>query len=78
MPDLHLTAEEINAWDGLLKARQHLTEKVEEKLKQSGLPPYSWYDVLFELEKMYESARKAGEPYYDIKNLKEELLRTMN
>ena len=35
-------------------------------------------NVLFELEKMYESARKAGEPYYDIKNLREELLRTMN
>ena len=51
MANLKLTAEETNAWMGLIKAQQHLTDKVEEELKRNGLPPYSWYDILLELDK---------------------------
>jgi len=51
MANLRLTKDETKAWMGLIKAQQHLTGKVEEKLKKNGLPPYSWYDVLLELDK---------------------------
>jgi len=61
MENLKLTEDETNAWMGLLKARQHLAEKVEEKLKKKGLPPYSWYDVLFELEKAPEGSLRLND-----------------
>lgn len=51
MANLKLTPDETNAWMGLIKAQQYLTDKVEDELKKNGLPPYSWYDVLLELDK---------------------------
>jgi len=57
----NLTTEETKAWMGLLKAQHHLTEKVEEKLKKNGLPPYSWYDVLLELNKAPDGSLRLNE-----------------
>lgn len=44
------TETETRAWIGLVKAKQHLVDMVEEELKKAGFPPLSWYDVLWELE----------------------------
>lgn len=44
------TETETKAWIGLVKAKQHLVDMVEEELKKAGFPPLSWYDVLWELE----------------------------
>lgn len=39
----------VQAWDHLYKATQVFTEMIESDLKQAGLPPLSWYDVLLEI-----------------------------
>ncbi|WP_149757535.1 MarR family winged helix-turn-helix transcriptional regulator [Neomesorhizobium albiziae] len=39
----------IKAWARLMRVSRQLTEKAEEALKEAGLPPLSWYDVLHEL-----------------------------
>ncbi len=46
-----ITDKETRAWVGLVHAQQILVEKVERDLKQQGLPPLGWYDVLWELER---------------------------
>ena len=48
---MKFTKTQIEAWKGLIKSQQLLIEKVEEKLKDKKLPPISWYDILWELEK---------------------------
>ena len=45
------TETETQTWIGLVKAQQHLIDKVEEELKKAGFPQLSWYDVLWELER---------------------------
>ena len=54
-----------HAWAVLLTAHATLVEKIEAALSEAGLPPLSWYDVLWELEKaeggrlrMHELARR--------------------
>src|SRR5712691_7053518 len=54
-----------HAWAVLLAAHATLIEKVEAALARAKLPPLSWYDVLWELEKaeggklrMHELARR--------------------
>src|SRR5258706_479235 len=54
-----------HAWAVLLTAHGTLVEKIEAALAEAGLPPLSWYDVLWELEKapegklrMHELARR--------------------
>jgi len=44
------TETETGAWTGLVQAQQRLIDKVEQELKKKGLPPLTWYDVLWELE----------------------------
>ena len=39
------------AWVLLLRSQQMLVNAVETKLKNAGLPPLSWYDVLLELDR---------------------------
>ena len=39
----------ITAWVRLLSAQKVLLRGVEGELKDKGLPPLAWYDVLFEL-----------------------------
>ena len=41
----------VDAWITLLRTRQQLLDQVEADLKQAGLPPLSWYDVLLELKR---------------------------
>ena len=54
-----------HAWAVLLTAHATLVGKIETALAEAGLPPLSWYDVLWELEKapegklrMHELARR--------------------
>ena len=46
-----LSPDETEAWVGLVLCSEKLLAKVEAELKNEGLPPYSWYDVLLELDK---------------------------
>ncbi|WP_298984902.1 MarR family winged helix-turn-helix transcriptional regulator [uncultured Roseibium sp.] len=39
----------INAWARLHRISNIALERVEDRLKKSGLPPLAWYDVLLEL-----------------------------
>ena len=41
----------FTAWVGLIRTIQSLSSLVEENLKQSSLPPLSWYDVLLEINR---------------------------
>lgn len=41
----------VEAWARLLRAHKLLLEGVETALKEAGLPPLTWYDVLLELER---------------------------
>ena len=45
------TPDETAAWTGLVRSGQNLLQSVETALKDKGLPPPTWYDVLWELEK---------------------------
>lgn len=44
-----LSAAAIGAWAELLRAARRLTETVEQRLKDAGLPPLAWYDALHEI-----------------------------
>ncbi|MER8975715.1 MULTISPECIES: MarR family winged helix-turn-helix transcriptional regulator [unclassified Mesorhizobium] len=39
----------IKAWARLIRVSRQLLERAEDALKDSGLPPLAWYDVLHEL-----------------------------
>ena len=41
----------IKAWARLVRAREALVAAVERDLKDAGLPPLAWYDVLLELSR---------------------------
>ncbi|QKC83177.1 MarR family winged helix-turn-helix transcriptional regulator [Mesorhizobium sp. NZP2077] len=41
--------EAIQAWARLMRVSRQLVESAEDALKQGGLPPLAWYDVLHEL-----------------------------
>src|SRR6188472_2535126 len=41
--------EAIKAWARLMRVSRQLMESAEEALKEGGLPPLAWYDVLHEL-----------------------------
>jgi DNA-binding MarR family transcriptional regulator len=41
--------EAIKAWARLMRVSRQLVESAEDALKESGLPPLAWYDVLHEL-----------------------------
>lgn len=41
----------FEAWVALIRSHQILTDAVESDLKQAGLPPLSWYDVLLEINR---------------------------
>lgn len=45
----------ISAWIGLHRAQRVALAVVERRLKQAGLPPLAWYDVLWELERAGEA-----------------------
>lgn len=41
----------VKAWAGLVLARRAATSGIEADLKRAGLPPISWYDVLYGLRR---------------------------
>lgn len=43
--------ETVAAWTRLMSVSQALLERVENALKEAGLPSLSWYDALLEIEK---------------------------
>lgn len=44
----------VAAWAALARAGRLAMARVEERLKEAGLPPLAWYDALWELEKAGE------------------------
>jgi DNA-binding MarR family transcriptional regulator len=51
----------VLAWARLLKAERLALARVETALKQAGLPPLAWYDVLLELERAGEAGLRPFE-----------------
>ena len=51
----------ITAWARLMRSQQVLLERVEAELKQGGLPPLRWYDVLLELNRAGSSGLRQFE-----------------
>lgn len=51
---LKLCDNVVRAWTSLVRAEQLLRGRVEEALKRAGLPPLTWYDVLWELDRAPE------------------------
>ena len=58
------TNSAIQAWIQLHRAQRFLLDKVEEALKNAGLPPLAWYDVLLELHR----EKNSGLRQYEIGN----------
>lgn len=46
-----LTKDETEAWVSMVISTDKLIGLIDSELKKRGLPPYSWYDVLLELDK---------------------------
>lgn len=44
----------VDAWISLVRAQQAAVLKVERAFRDAGLPPHSWYDVLWELDRASE------------------------
>lgn len=68
--------ETVTAWTRLLRAHTATLSQVEARLKESGLPPLGWYDVLLELERAGSAGLSASElerslllPQYGISRL---------
>jgi DNA-binding MarR family transcriptional regulator len=51
----------VLAWTQLIKAERLALARVEAALKQAGLPPLAWYDVLLELERTGEQGMRPFE-----------------
>jgi DNA-binding MarR family transcriptional regulator len=50
-----------NAWAVFLTAHAVLVEAVEVRLEKAGLPPLSWYDVLWALERLADGRSRMHE-----------------
>ena len=50
-----MDASELAAWRAFLNAHAAVTQRIDTDLKTNGLPPLTWYDVLWPLE---EAERK--------------------
>ena len=53
--------EAVTAWARLMRVSRQLVEKAEDALKQAGLPPLGWYDVLHELAEAGEGGLRPFE-----------------
>jgi DNA-binding MarR family transcriptional regulator len=51
----------LDAWRALLNAHAAMLRRIEESLAAAGLPPLSWYDVLWPLYRAPERTLRAGE-----------------
>jgi DNA-binding MarR family transcriptional regulator len=47
-----LTQSHITAWARLVRVSTHVLQAIETGLKDEGLPPLSWYDLLLELDRI--------------------------
>lgn len=59
--DIVLSKQTETAWVLLLRAQQILLGQVETALKQAGLPPLAWYDVLLEVSRDAEAGLRQFE-----------------
>ena len=55
------TTLQTKAWTGFIKSQQQLLDKVEGALKKRDLPPLSWYDILWELEKSQDGSLRLND-----------------
>ena len=53
--------EAVTAWARLMRVSRQLVERAEDALKQAGLPPLAWYDVLHELAEAGEGGLRPFE-----------------
>lgn len=51
----------VGAWVRLLRGHTAALSKVENALKESGLPPLGWYDVLLELQRVGDTGMRPFE-----------------
>jgi DNA-binding MarR family transcriptional regulator len=51
----------VLAWARLMKAQRLALARVEAALKEAGLPPLAWYDVLLELERAGDAGARPFE-----------------
>lgn len=51
----------VDAWIALVRAQQAAVLKVERAFREEGLPPHSWYDVLWELDRAPQSGLRPFE-----------------
>jgi len=51
----------VDAWIALVRAQQAAVLKVERAFREAGLPPHSWYDVLWELDRAPQSGLRPFE-----------------
>jgi DNA-binding MarR family transcriptional regulator len=52
---------EQRAWVGWVRTSQLIMDKVQQSLKEQGLPPLEWYDALLELETAEEEKLRFSE-----------------
>lgn len=55
------SSQAVTAWARLMRVSRQLVEKAEDALKQAGLPPLAWYDVLHELAEAGEAGLRPFE-----------------
>ena len=55
------TATSVEIWIGLSRAYRAALSSIETSLKNAGLPPLPWYDVLWELERAGKNGARAFE-----------------
>src|SRR5436190_20253361 len=53
--------EHLAAWRALLNVHARLTEHIEQALTDAGLPPLSWYDVLWALYRAPGKSLRMGQ-----------------
>lgn len=73
--------EAVHAWARLFRSSKLLLERAETDLKRAGLPPLSWYDVLFEVHeapegciRQFELGEKVLLPKYNLSRLLDRLV----
>jgi DNA-binding MarR family transcriptional regulator len=52
--------ETLSAWRALLNAHARVTARIEHALAEAGLPPLSWYDVLWPLHRASRRRLRVG------------------
>jgi DNA-binding MarR family transcriptional regulator len=51
----------VNVWVSLMRAQQAALSQIEKALKNAGLPPLAWYDVLLEIDREGEKGLRPFE-----------------